>query len=190
MSTSRAAMGTKWGAATLCVGVALGLLAVGVSPAAAVPATATITGGPLAMTAPASASFAATLTGADQDVTASQVVNVTDSTGTGAGWNVTLTSTTFTAGGSTLPDSSVTDTGAVGACASSVTCVLGTNAVVYPVTVPSSGTAPTAVKILNAALDTGLGSQDWTHSMSLRLLASAKAGTYTSTWTYSLVSAP
>lgn len=159
--------------------------------AAATPATATLSGGTLAMTAPASVSFTGTLTGADQTIGASQVVTVTDSTGTGAGWNVTLTTTTFTAaGGVTLPDNSITDTGANGACSGGVTCTLASNTVVYPVTVPSGSAAPTAVKIGNAAANTGMGGQDWTHNMSLALGASAKAGSYTSTWTYSLVSAP
>jgi hypothetical protein len=142
------------------------------------------------MTAPASVAFAATLTGANQSVPASQALDVIDSTGTGAGWNVTLTSTTFTNGALTLPDNNVTDTAAVGACDASVTCTLATNAVSYPATVPSATTAPTAVKIVSAAVNTGVGAQTWTHSMAMALPASVRAGTYTSTWTYSLVSAP
>ena len=172
------------GAATI-----LALLASG-GVAAAIPGTATITGGALAMTAPASVAFSATLTGANQTALASQLVNVVDSTGTGAGWNVTLTSTTFVSGGNSLPNNSVTDTAAAGACAAGVTCTLATNSVAYPLTVPAGTTAPTAIKILNAAVNTGMGGQDWTHSMSLGLLGSVQAGTYDSTWTYSLVSAP
>ncbi|MCU1681901.1 MAG: hypothetical protein JWQ81_2640 [Amycolatopsis sp.] len=168
---------------------ALAMLAGG-AVAAATPGTATITGGALAMTAPASVAFSATLTGTNQSAPATQIVNVVDSTGTGAGWNVTLTSTTFVTGALSLPDNSVTDTAASGACASGVTCTVATNSVAYPLTVPAATTAPTAVKILSAALNTGMGSQNWTHSMALGLLASVQAGTYTSTWTYSLVSAP
>jgi hypothetical protein len=159
-------------------------------PATAAPGTATITGGTLTMTPPASVAFSATLTGVDQSTAALQAIGVNDSTGTGTGWNVTLTSTTFTVAARTLPDNSVTDTAASGACDPGGACTLATNSVAYPVTVPSASTAPTAVKILNAAVNTGLGAQTWTHSMSLTLLASVKAGTYTSTWTYSLVSAP
>jgi hypothetical protein len=171
------------------VAATVALLA-GAGQAMATPGTATITGGSLAMAAPTSVAFSATLTGANQSTGASQAIDVTDSTGTGTGWNVTLTSTTFTVGALTLPDNNVTDTAAAGACDATVTCTLATNSVTYPVTVPSATTAPTAVKILNAATNTGLGAQTWTHSMSLALLASVKAGTYASTWTYSLVSAP
>jgi hypothetical protein len=172
------------------VAVAVALLAGAGQAGAATPGTATITGGTLAMTAPTSVAFSATLTGANQSTGASQAIGVNDSTGTGTGWNVTLTSTTFTVGALTLPDNNVTDTAASGACDSGVSCTLATNSTSYPLTVPSATTAPTAVKILNSAANTGLGAQTWTHSMSLALLASAKAGTYTSTWTYSLVSAP
>jgi hypothetical protein len=173
------------------VAATVALLAGAAQAGADTPGTATITGGSLAMTAPTSVAFSATLTGANQSTGASQVIGVTDSTGTGTGWNVTLTSTTFTASGPlTLPDNNVTDTAASGACNASVTCTLATNSTSYPLTVPSGTTAPTAVKILNAATNTGLGAQTWTHSMSLALLASVKAGSYASTWTYSLVSAP
>jgi hypothetical protein len=169
---------------------ALAILGSAGQAGAATPGTATITGGTLAMTAPTSVAFSATLTGANQSVGASQAIGVNDSTGTGTGWNVSLTSTTFAAGALTLPDNIVTDTAASGACNATVTCTLATNSTSYPLTVPSATTAPTAVKILNSAANTGLGAQTWTHSMSLALLASAKAGAYTSTWTYSLVSAP
>src|SRR5712691_9473114 len=47
-----------------------------------------------------------TLSGDDQTTTYSMGINVTDSTGSGSGWKLTITSTTFTAGSNTL------DTGA------------------------------------------------------------------------------
>ncbi len=42
----------------------------------------------------------------------------------------------------------------------------------------------------NAAVNTGMGAQTVTPTWQLVVPASAKAGTYTSTWTYSLVSGP
>jgi len=152
--------------------------------------TATITGGTLAMTAPATVGFSATLTGAAQNVTAAQAVDVLDNTGTGNGWNVTLTSTTFTSGSNTLDNASTTDTAASGACDTVSACTLATSAPTYPITVPAGTTAPTAVKLFNAAANTGMAGQTWTNTMSLALPASVHAGSYTSTWTYSLVSAP
>jgi len=90
-----------------------------------------------------------------------------------------------------LSNTATTDTAAVGACDASVTCVLGNNAgTTYPLTVPAAPTAPTAIKIQSALAGTGLAGQTWTHSMALAVPASARAGSYASTWTYSLVSGP
>jgi hypothetical protein len=159
--------------------------------AGTVPGTTTLTGGTLTMSLPASVTFAGSLTGADQVLSTSQAVDVLDNTGSGSGWNVTLTSTTFTSGSNLFPTSAVTDSAATSACDSGVTCVLGDNTTAsYPITIPAAATAPTAVKIQAAKVNTGLGGQTWTHAMKLAVLASARAGTYTSTWTYSLVSAP
>ena len=113
--------------------------------------------------------FAATLNGSNQNISAAQPLDVQDNTGTGAGWNVTLTTTTWTAGALSLATTSTSDLSAAGACDTSVTCT---------------------VKIQTSALNSGLGNQTWTHSMQLAIPANAKAGAYTSTWTYSLVSAP
>ena len=53
--------------------------------AADTPGSATLTGGQLAYTAPLTVAFAATLTGADQSVTAPQVFDVQDNTGSATG---------------------------------------------------------------------------------------------------------
>ena len=50
--------------------------------------------------------------------------------------------------------------------------------------------APTAQKLYNAALNTGMGNQTVTGSFRLAIPGNTYAGTYSSTWTYSLVSAP
>jgi WxL domain surface cell wall-binding len=176
-----------------CTAVA-GILTVLSAPSAladTVPGTATLTGGSLAYVPPTAVAFTATLNGANQDVTAAQALDIRDNTGTGAGWDVTLTSTTFTAGSDTLPDTSVTDLSAAGACNAGVTCTLADNSTaVYPVSIPAGTTAPTAVRIQAAAIGTGLSAQTWTHAMNLRVPSNARAGTYNSTWTYSLVSGP
>jgi hypothetical protein len=56
--------------------------------------------------------------------------------------------------------------------------------------VPAAATAPSAIEIQTAAANSGLAGQTWTHTMSLAVPAVARAGTYSSTWTYSLVSGP
>src|SRR5713226_6191769 len=86
--------------------------------------TVTLTGGALTLTSPSSLSWAATLNGNNQslvDTTAGdQQYTVNDATGTGAGWHVTTSATTFTNGSHSFPDtgtfvtngstSSITDT--------------------------------------------------------------------------------
>jgi hypothetical protein len=154
--------------------------------------TAAITGGTLSMTQPSTVAFSATLTGVDQTTTSSQAFAVSDQTGSGAGWNITATSTTFaTAGGKTLPDPAVTVVSApTVACDTSVTCTLATTNVSFPYTMPAATVAPTATKLFNATAGTGLGNQTASTTMKLAIPASTTAGSYTSTWTYSLISAP
>ena len=65
-----------------------------------------------------------------------------------------------------------------------------TNGVSYPYTLPAAATAPTATKIFSAAANTGLGNQTLTLALRLSIPANAFAGSYSSTWTYTLVSGP
>jgi hypothetical protein len=136
-------------------------------------------------------SFSATLNGLNQEVTSAQALDVSDATGSGAGWNITATSTTFTTGSHTLSTSATTVGSApTAACDASATCTTATNAIAYPYTLPAAATAPTATKLYNAAANTGLGNQTVTPTWKLAVPASTFAGTYTSTWTESLVSGP
>jgi hypothetical protein len=172
----------------------IGLLLGTAAPAGATSATATISAGSLAFvtTVPAM-SFAATLNGSDQNVNSNQALDIGDATGSGAGWNVTATSTTFATGAPvhSLSTSATTVQGApTVACDASVTCTTATNSVTYPYTLPAAGTAPTATKLYNAAANTGMGNQTVTPTWRLAVPASTFAGTYNSTWTVSLVSGP
>lgn len=162
------------------------------SGAFAATATATISAGSLAfVSAPGNVSFSATLNGTDQTVTSNQGLDVSDATGSGAGWNITATSTTFTTGTHTLSTSATTVTATpTTACDAGSTCTLATNSVSYPYTLPAGGTAPTATKVFNAAANTGLGNETVTVVWRLAVPATTFAGTYTSTWTISLVSGP
>ena len=180
-------------AAVAACTAALGLSA----PAAgAATATANLTAGALAfVSTPPNVTFTATLNGADQNVTATQALDIGDSTGSGAGWNVTATSTTFSTGGGSpklLPTTATTVQSApTVACDSGVTCTTATvSGLSYPYSLPAAGTAPTATKLFNAAANTGMGNQTVTPTWRLSVPANATAGTYTSTWTLSLVSAP
>lgn len=161
-------------------------------------ASVTLSAGSLAFinsTPAASITFpATTLNGTNQTVTSTLGFDVGDSTGSGAGWNVTATSTTFTSAGHTLPTTATTIQSApTASCdASASGCTPATTNVSYPYSLPAAGTAPTATKMFNAAAGTGMGNQTFTPTWTLAIPANAIAsGTpYTSTWTFSLVSGP
>jgi hypothetical protein len=180
----------------LAVGLAAAMVAA-LLPVAALAATgtATIAAGSLGfVSTPPNVSFSATLNGLDQTVTTTQALDVGDATGSGTGWNITATSTTFTTGGGSphlLSTSATSLTSApTDACDASATCTLSTNSVTYPYVLPAGASAPTATKMFNAAANTGLGNQTVTPTWRLSVPASTFAGTYTSTWTISLVSGP
>ncbi|HEX5501163.1 MAG TPA: WxL domain-containing protein [Thermomicrobiales bacterium] len=155
-------------------------------------ATATVSGGALSETTGATPSITATLDGTDQTKTYTLPLTATDPTGTGAGWNLTITSTAFSTGGATprtLATGASTITTASSSCAQG-TCTAPTNAITYPLTVPAGATAPTAVKFFNAAANSGMGQFTVTPTVSVSLPANTYAGTYTSTVTLAIVSAP
>jgi photosystem II stability/assembly factor-like uncharacterized protein len=147
--------------------------------------------GSLGVTPPGSTTLPGlTLTGADSSTTTTAVLTADDETGNLAGWNLSATSTTFTNGaGKTLPTTATTITGASSAAASG-NCSLPTNSVSYPVTLPAGSTPPTAVKVFNAAANTGSGPANVTLNIKLAVPASAYNGTYSSTWTYTIASGP
>lgn len=146
--------------------------------------------GGLNLTAPATVTFPpTTLTGFDQTLTATPTFTVDDQRGSGAGWNLSGTSTTFSSGSSTLPTTatrfvSPTPTNGAGFCEAP------SNTVVYPVTLPAAAVAPAATKLFNAATDSGLGAVDIVLNTQLAVPAHSRVGTYTSTWTFTLATGP
>ena len=149
------------------------------------------TGGSLTVTAPGSLTIpSVTLDGTDKQSTSSVALVATDNTGSGSGWNIQATSTTFTnVGGKTLPATASTITSASSSAATG-NCSLPTNSVTYPVTVPAGTTPPTAVKVFNAAAATGSGAVNVTLATRLAVAANTFTGTYTSTWTFTIASGP
>lgn len=177
---------------------ATGAMALPAVTQGATTASVTLSGGSLAFinsTPAATLTFpATTLNGTNQTITAPLAFDIGDATGSGAGWNVTATSTTFTSTTHTLPTTATTvqsaptpscDTGATG-------CATATTNVSYPYTLPAATTAPTATKVFNATANTGMGNQTFTPTWTLAIPANAVASAtaYTSTWTFSLVSGP
>jgi YVTN family beta-propeller protein len=156
--------------ATMSVGITIGPFLGWVSPAP------DFTFGPIA------------LNGTDQTTTATQPLEIANTYA--AGWNITLTSTTFTSGAHTLATTATKVNTAPAKVCIVAGCTLATNSVTYPYTVPAGTTAPTATKMFNAATSTGIGDQTITPTYTLSAAAAAYAGTYTSTWTLTLVSGP
>jgi hypothetical protein len=181
------------------VAVAAALSTVGAAAAhGATTASVTLSAGSLAFinsTPAASLTFpATTLNGTNQAVTAALAFDIGDATGSGAGWNVTGTSTTFTSTTHTLATTATTIGAApTGVCDIGATgCTPATTNVTFPYTLPAATVAPTATKLFNATTNTGLGNQTFTPTWTLAIPANAVASAtpYTSTWTLSLVSGP
>ena len=147
-------------------------------------------GGSLSLTPPASTTFPSTaLNGTDKTATITGVFTANDQTNSGSGWNITGTSTTFTSGALTLP-TTATQITAASAVAASQNCSLPTNSITYPKTLPAATTAPAAIKLYNAAANSGGGPSTVTLTYLLSIPANTRSGTYTSTWTFSIVSGP
>ena len=146
--------------------------------------------GSLTLTPPTTVTFPSTaLNGIDKTTTATAAFAPNDQTNSGSGWNVTGTSTTFTTGTRTLP-TTATQIIAASAATASQNCSLPTKSVTYPVTLPAAATAPAAVKIYNAAANTGSGPSTVTLTLVLSIPAKTYTGTYTSTWTFTIASGP
>jgi hypothetical protein len=165
--------------------LATGALAVGV--------TGTVTGGSaLSVTSSSTPTFSLTLNGTDQTPTYVLPFTAVDPRGTGAGWNLTVTSTQFKdASGHTLPTGASTITGLTSGCSAGSTCTGPTNGVAWSgLAVPAAATAPAGVKFFNAAANSGLGSVDFNMTVTVAVPANAYAGTYSSTVTLSIISGP
>lgn len=164
--------------------------------------TADLEAGSYTIEAPSSLSWqTVSLTGFTQTKKATLSITIKNGSGATSGWQVDATMTTLkTAGGSKLPDTAVSlngssssataSTAPTAACATGSTCVLPTNSVTYPFTVPAATTAPTASACVSAADTTGLGAATVPLDAWLHVPGDAKAGTYSATITLSIVSGP
>jgi hypothetical protein len=175
------------------IGIGLAaLILVSAAVAGHITATATVTGaGSIALSSGATATLTDVLDGSDQTVGYTVPLNLTDARGSGAGWNLTLTSTTFTdASSHTLSTTASTIASVAMACVGGNSCTAATNSITYPVTVPAAATAPAAVKVFNSALNTGMGKLTVTPTIDVAIPGNSYAGTYTSTLTVAAVSGP
>lgn len=157
-------------------------------------ATIAVNAGTLTESGPGSVSATAvTLNGSDQTTTYALGLTVNDATGSGAGWKLTITSTTFSTSGGThsLSTSASNITGVSVSCVANTTCTNPTSSgVTYPLGIPAAATAPTPVKFFNAAANTGMGSFTITPVVAVGIPANTFAGSYTSTVSVAVVTGP
>ena len=166
--------------------------------------------GPLTVTAPGSLTWAVTLNGANQSVAdtvaGDQQLAVSDETLTGAGWDVTISATTFTNGAHTLPNtgtfvltgdvSSITASTAP-SLACTLSCIPPADAVTYPVAITTAASSPSPVSVYEASVGSGLGwillggsSSADPFGWWVKVPGNAFRGSYTSTVTVAIASGP
>lgn len=154
--------------------------------------TADVIAGTLNMSATDAPAFPnTTLNGVDQTQQDTINIDVQDFTGSGAGWNLQITSTSFTNGSQTLSNTATVITGVSVSCDTG-SCTDPTNALAgaYNITVPANTVAPSAAKFFSADAGTGLGDFTVTPTLQLSIPATTYAGTYQSTMTITIVSGP
>lgn len=136
-----------------------------------------------------------------QAVTGTMTLSADDSTGTGAGWNVTEMVSDFayagTNGGTAIPAAafSITSVGAVTSSAGQAIDATGTDASPTGpqsanVTTGVSGSLDAAVKVISAGVNYGSGTYAQPINVSLTVPADSRVGTYTGTLTTSITAAP
>jgi hypothetical protein len=172
------------------VGLAASLFA-GPAGADGVAVTLTLSsGGTLSVVDSGNANLETTLDGADQSVSYTIPLTVTDQRpGKGAGWNLTITSTTFTddANHSLAADASHI-TSVATACVGR--CSLPRDLISSPVAVPAATLAPAAVKFFDAQARSGTGVIDVAPTIAVSIPGNSYAGTYSSTLDIAISSGP
>jgi alpha-tubulin suppressor-like RCC1 family protein len=166
--------------------------------------------GILSLTSPSSLTWNVTGSGGNQSaldaISGDQQLTATDNTGTGAGWNITISATTFTNGTHALPNSAVLIfTGSTSSPASTnaptatcvSSCTLPTDTTTYPVAITTAASSPTIYKIYDTSISTGggvitIGGSAAANPIGwwVQVPASVYTGSYTSTVTLSVVSGP
>ena len=162
--------------------------------ASSMTATEAVSAGTLGFnSAPGGIALATVLSGYDQTATSAYSLDVADLSGSGAGWNITATSTTFTTGSQTLATTATTvsaNPGSVCDTAGQCSAYAATGTVTYPYTMPAAAVAPAATKLVANAANNGMGGQTLNFTFGMGVNGGAYAGNYISTWTFSLVSGP
>ena len=153
----------------------------------------TVTGGTRSASVANLALDAVTYSHTAQSSTGSMTLSTDDSTGTGAGWNVTIQSSAFvysgSNSGSNIPAANFSLTSAAAPSMTAGQAIDATNGPKVPSTSPV-GTLASARKVVQANADYGLGSYSQSLGVSLSIPAQSRAGTYTGTLTTTISAAP
>jgi hypothetical protein len=145
----------------------------------------------LSVSTAATPTFSANLNSGDQTPTYTVPLTAIDTRTAGSvGWNLTITSTQFSAGAKTLATNASTISSVASSCANGGICANPTNSIAYPVSVPAASTPPTAVKFFNAASATGVGTFTITPTAGVFVPQNSFVGSYSSTLTIAVVSGP
>lgn len=160
-------------------------------------ATVEVTGGSLSLTA-ANVSFGQlALTGSDQTANSASTSNTwtaIDARGTGAGWNITVASTNFSNGLEGASEKVIDITGSnskfkISIADSDVTTNSGNTKPTSSVT-SATDLGSVALKVVSAAVDTGMGNYTIKPAFSVGIPADTYAGTYTATVTVTVATGP
>lgn len=129
-----------------------------------------------------------------QASTGTMVVTADDSSGSGAGWNVTVQSSAFVYsgpnGGTNIPATNFSITSASGATATAGEPVDVIGGPKVPLTFTTPATLDVARKTLQAELTFGEGTYTQNLGVSLAIPAQSRVGTYTGTMTVTISSGP
>jgi hypothetical protein len=181
-------------ATALCLATALA--AATAASAATVGVTSVVSAGAtLSVASGTPPSFNVTLNGVDQTVNYNLPMVVVDARGGTLGWNLTVTSTTFTDGsagtGHSFAANASTITAVTPTCGANSTCLLPINNIANT-NLGLPGAAGAAVKYFNAssAAGAGRGTIDVDATVAVAIPANVFAGSFTSTVTVAISSGP
>jgi hypothetical protein len=177
--------------ALIALGIASTLALAPNAGAATTTAQGTVASGTLSNTAPSITDFSATLDGVTQDVpTTVGGWNVTDATGSGDGYSVTVAASDPTISGSTATNPTAGTGFAMKLTPATATAAVNNPATTGPVATSIQTLSTTPVTIENAAASTGQGEWDFpadtggAQSMDVVVPGDASNGTYSSTLTF------
>jgi hypothetical protein len=172
---------------------ALAAAAIAGSAFAADGVTATVTAGTKTASVADLALPAADYAHTDQTNAGTMVLTADDSTGSGAGWNVTIQSSAFVYSGANagadIPAANFSLSSAGTPVATAGQAVDATDGPMVPTTSPV-GTLDTARKTLQADAAFGQGTYTQDLGVALTIPADSRAGTYTGTLTTTIAAAP